>query len=173
MREWGIKTRVLFLTLVPTITISILLSAYFTSTRLQDLEKALINRGYAVSLQLAPASEYGVFSGNTHTLQRIANDTLSEPEVRSVSIFNKDGRLLAHAGHEQETPMNIISVSDLSHGITMADTGQSLLFTIPVIIRDVIVEDFAYADSAYVQAENHDNVLGWISLELGRMTTTI
>lgn len=173
MREWGIKTRVLFLTLVPTITISILLSAYFTSTRLQDLEKALRNRGYAISLQLAPASEYGVFSGNTHTLQRIANDALSEPEVRSVSIFNKDGRLLAHSGHEQETPMNILSVTDLSHGITMADTGHSLLFTIPVTIRDVIVEDFAYADSAYVQAENHDNVLGWISLELGRMTTTI
>lgn len=173
MREWGIKTRVLFLTLVPTITISVLLSAYFTSTRLQDLEKALRNRGYAISLQLAPASEYGVFSGNSHTLQRIANDALSEPEVRSVSIFNKDGRLLAHAGHEQETPMNIISVTDLSHGITMADTGHSLLFTIPVTIRDVIVEDFAYADSAYIQAENHDNVLGWISLELGRMTTTI
>lgn len=173
MREWGIRTRVLFLTLVPTITISVLLSAYFTSTRLQDLEKALRNRGYAIALQLAPASEYGVFSGNTHTLQRIANDALSEPEVRSVSIFNKDGRLLAHSGHEQQTPMNIISVTDLSHGITMADTGHSLLFTIPVTIRDVIVEDFAYADSPYIQAEAHDNVLGWISLELGRMTTTI
>ncbi len=173
MREWGIKTRVLFLTLVPTITISLLLSAYFTSTRIQDLEKALKNRGYAISLQLAPASEYGVFSGNTHTLQRIANDALSEPEVRSVSIFNKDGRLLAHSGHEQQTPMNIVSVSDLAHGITMADTGNSLLFTVPVTIRDVIVEDFAYADSPYMHAENHENVLGWVSLELGRMTTTI
>lgn len=173
MREWGIKTRVLFLTLVPTITISLLLSAYFTSTRIQDLEQALKNRGYAISLQLAPASEYGVFSGNTHTLQRIANDALSEPEVRSVSIFNKDGRLLAHSGHEQQTPMNIVSVSDLAHGITMADTGHSLLFTVPVTIRDVIVEDFAYADSPYMHAENHENVLGWVSLELGRMTTTI
>jgi len=173
VREWGIKTRVLFLTLVPTITISLLLSAYFTSTRIQDLEQALKNRGYAISLQLAPASEYGVFSGNTHTLQRIANDALSEPEVRSVSIFNKDGRLLAHSGHEQQTPMNIVSVSDLAHGITMADTGHSLLFTVPVTIRDVIVEDFAYADSPYMHAENHENVLGWVSLELGRMTTTI
>lgn len=173
MREWGIKTRVLFLTLVPTIAIALLLSAYFTSTRIQDLEQALKNRGYAISLQLAPASEYGVFSGNTHTLQRIANDALSEPEVRSVSIFNKEGRLLAHSGHEQQTPMNIISVSDLAHGITMADTGSSLLFTVPVTIRDVIVEDFAYADSPYMHAENHENVLGWVSLELGRMTTTI
>lgn len=173
VNEWGIKSRVLFLTLVPTITISLLLSAYFTSTRIQDLEKALRDRGYAIALQLAPASEYGVFSGNTHTLQRLANDALSEPEVRSVSIFNKDGRLLAHAGHEHQTPTNILSVSDQSHGITMADTGNSLLFTVPVTIRDVIIEDYAYVDSPYDHAENHDNVLGWISIELGRMTTTI
>ncbi len=173
VNEWGIKSRVLFLTLVPTIIISLLLSAYFTSTRIQDLEKALRDRGYAIALQLAPASEYGVFSGNAHTLQRLANDALSEPEVRSVSIFNKDGRLLAHAGHEHQTPTNILSVSDQSHGITMADTGNSLLFTVPVIIRDVIIEDFAFVDSPFDQVENHDNVLGWISIELGRMTTTI
>lgn len=173
VNEWGIKSRVLFLTLVPTIIISLLLSAYFTSTRIQDLEKALRDRGYAIALQLAPASEYGVFSGNCHTLQRLANDALSEPEVRSVSVFNKDGRLLAHAGHEHQTPTNILSVMDQSHGITMADTGNSLLFTVPVTIRDVIIEDFAYADSPFELAENHDNVLGWISIELGRMTTTI
>lgn len=173
MNEWGIKSRVLFLTLVPTIIISLLLSAYFTSTRIQDLEKALRDRGYAIALQLAPASEYGVFSGNTHILQRLANDALAEPEVRSVSFFNKDGRLLAHAGHEHQTPTNILSVSDQSHGITMADTGNSLLFTVPVSIRDLIIEDYAYVDSPFDHTENHDNVLGWISIELGRMTTTI
>ncbi|MBS0290839.1 MAG: two-component sensor histidine kinase BarA [Proteobacteria bacterium] len=173
VNEWGIKSRVLFLTLVPTITISLLLSAYFTSTRIQDLEKALRDRGYAIALQMAPASEYGVFSGNTHTLQRLANDALSEPEVRSVAIFDKDGRLLAHAGHEQQTPTNILSVSDQSHGITMADTGNSLLFTVPVTMRDVIIEDYAYVESPYDFGANHDSVLGWISIELGRMTTTI
>lgn len=173
LNEWGIKSRVLFLTLVPTVIISLLLSAYFTSTRIQDLERALKDRGYAIALQLAPASEYGVFSGNSHTLQRIANEALSEPEVRSVSIFNKEGHLLAHAGHEQQTPTNILSISDQSHGITMADTGTSLLFTVPVTIRDVILEDYAYADSSYDFTENHENILGWISIELGRMTTTI
>lgn len=173
INEWGIKARVLFLTLVPTVIISLLLSAYFTSTRIQDLEKALRDRGYAIALQLSPESEYGVFSGNVHTLQRLANDTLSEPEVRSVSIFNKDGQLLAQAGHESQTPTSILSVSDPSHGITMADTGSSLLFTIPIMIRDVIIEDFPYVDGPYEHREKTDNVIGWISIELGRMTTTI
>lgn len=171
--DWGIKTRVLFLTLVPTIIISLLLSAYFTSTRLQDLEKALHDRGYAIALQLAPESEYGVFSANTTILQRLANETLTNPEVRSVSIFNKDGRILAHAGHAQQTPTSILSIDDQSHGITMADTGNSLLFTIPVMIRDVIVEDFPYVDTYDERLEKKDNIIGWINIELGRMATTI
>jgi len=44
LNEWGIKSRVLILTLVPTVIISLLLSAYFTSTRIQDLERALKDR---------------------------------------------------------------------------------------------------------------------------------
>jgi two-component system sensor histidine kinase BarA len=171
--EWGIKSRVLFLTLVPTIIISLLLSAYFTSTRLQDLETALRDRGYAIALQLAPASEYGVFSGNSHTLQRLANETLAESEVRSVSIFNKDGQLLAHAGHEHKTPTIILSVVEQPNGITMADTGSTLLFTVPVTIRDMIIEDYPYASSMHEQTHRQDNVIGWISIELGRMTTTL
>lgn len=173
IQEWGIKSRVLFLTLVPTIIISLLLSAYYTSTRIQDLELALRDRGYAIALQLAPASEYGVFSGNTHTLQRLTNDALSEPEVRSVSIFDKDGKLLAHGGYEHKTPTNIVSISDPSHGITMVDTGEALLFTIPITIREVITEDYAYAASPYDLTQTQDNVLGWISIEMGRMSTTI
>lgn len=171
--DWGIKTRVLFLTLVPTIIISLLLSAYFTSTRLQDLEKALHDRGYAIALQLAPESEYGVFSANTTILQNLANETLTNPEVCSVSIFNKDGRLLAHAGHTQQTPTSILSINDQSHGITMADTGNSLLFTIPVMIRDVIIEDFPHVDIYNERLEKKDNIIGWINIELGRMATTM
>ncbi|MFI4937578.1 MAG: two-component sensor histidine kinase BarA [Candidatus Berkiellales bacterium] len=172
-QEWGIKSRVLFLTLVPTIIISLLLSAYFTGTRIKDLEKSLRDHGYTIALQLAPASEYGVFSGNTATLQRLANETLSEQDVRSVMIFNKDGRLLVHAGYENKNPLNILSIQEQSHGIAMADTGNSLIFTVPVSIHDVITEDYAYADAPTDLRSDQDTVLGWISIELGRMNTTL
>lgn len=173
VNEWGIKTRVLFLTLVPTIAISLLLSAYFTSARLQDLEKALKDRGYAISLQLAPASEYGVFSGNLQTLQRIANEALSEPEVRSISIYNKDGQLLAHAGTERHHNYEIKKTQEQSNGISMADIGNALLFTAPVKFRDVIIEDYPSSRFSNLEYSEHDNILGWISIELGRMTTTL
>lgn len=177
MQEWGIKTRVLFLTLVPTIVISVVLAVYFTQARLQDLENALRDRGYAIALQLAPASEYGVFSGNMPALQRISNRALDEPEVRAVSIFNKEGHLLTHAGRKIELPNHIRSINNPTNGITMADTGNSLLFTVPITMRDAMIDD--YPDSLQQEkdilayAHSQDNVIGWITIEVGRMTTQL
>lgn len=177
MKEWGIKTRVLFLTLIPTIAISVLLAIYFTAARLRDLEDGLRDRGYAFALQLAPMSEYGVFSGNVQALQRIANRALSEPEVKAVSIFNKEGRILAQAGSKMQLPNNIRSVSNRSNGITMADTGGSLLFTSPITMRDAIIDDYPddFIDEELLlnYLNTQDNVIGWISIEFGRMSTKI
>lgn len=183
VNEWGIKTRVLFLTLVPTIAISLFLSAYFTSTRLQDLETGLRDRGYAIALQLAPASEYGVFSGNNLTLQHLANEALSEPEVLSVTIYNKDGHILAQAGREADLPLpsdlktTDERVTELPDGIKMTDMGEALLFTVPVTIRDVLTEDFLASSneeqSLLYPIVEQDKILGWVSIEMGRMTTTL
>ncbi|MFO1258760.1 MAG: two-component sensor histidine kinase BarA [Gammaproteobacteria bacterium] len=173
MNEWGIKTRVLFLTLVPTIAISLLLSAYFTSTRLQDLENALRDRGYAIALQLAPASEYGVFSGNTAVLQHIANEALSEPEVRSVAIFNRDGTLLTHAGQDHNLRLSTIDLSDPPSNITMTDQENALIFTVPVTVSDLIIDDYPTSDAPASYGQQNNHILGWITIELGRVTTTL
>ena len=173
VNEWGIKTRVLFLTLVPTIAISLFLSAYFTSTRLQDLENALRDRGYAIALQLAPASEYGVFSGNTNVLHHLSNETLSEPEVRSVSIFDKNSHLLTHAGQGTAPDISNITPKELNHGIAMTDLGQSLLFTVPVTIRELIIDDYPIDNPQTKLVKEDQQILGWIAIELGRVTTTL
>jgi two-component system, NarL family, sensor histidine kinase BarA len=173
VNEWGIKTRVLFLTLVPTIAISLLLSAYFTSTRLQDLENALRDRGYAIALQVAPASEYGVFSGNTAVLQHIANEALSEPEVRSVAIFNRDGTLLTQAGQVKNVRLPIIDLTNPPSTITMTDQENSLLFTVPVTVSDLIIEDYPTSNLPIGADSANNQILGWITIELGRITTTL
>lgn len=97
MRKWGIRKRVLFLALVPCSSIGVLLILYFTATRFDALEESLGNRGASIARQLAPASEYGVFSGNGEILQGIASSTLQEPDVRSVEIIGNSGNILARA----------------------------------------------------------------------------
>src|SRR6202047_5139824 len=96
--KWGIKYQVLLLALVPTITISILLGAYFTSTRLQDLQENFRKRGEAIALKLSPAGEYGVFSRNKELLQTLASSALTDLEAQSVTFYTEKGEEIAAAG---------------------------------------------------------------------------
>ncbi len=64
-RKWGIKQRVLFLVLVPSIATTTLLGGYFTHARLNELEDALENRGKTAALRLATQGQHGVFSRDT------------------------------------------------------------------------------------------------------------
>lgn len=173
LKEWGIKTRVFFLTLVPTIAISILLGTYFTSTRLNDLEQALRDRGYATALRLSPASEYGVFAQNKVNLQKIANRAMEESEVKAVSIFNKHGNILAHSGSSIDLSP-IKSVNNWAQDITMSDTGDTLLFTVPIIFRDTNNVELNYDTSTETYLKNkHKSILGWVMVELSRTDTQL
>ena len=99
MKNWGIKTRILFLALVPFSLIVTLISLHFIVTRIDDLDQALQERGKAIARQLAPACEYGVFSGNREFLSRLARSALWEKDIRTVSIADAEGNILAHASH--------------------------------------------------------------------------
>jgi signal transduction histidine kinase/ActR/RegA family two-component response regulator len=93
-----IGTRAQFAALVPAILVAIALGWTFTSTRLADLEDELVERGFAIARQLAPASEYGVFSGNEDILRQLAGAAARETGVDGVVIADATGRTLAVAG---------------------------------------------------------------------------
>ena len=96
MKNWGIKKRVLFLALMPAAVIAFLLALHFITSGIQSLEDSLRERGLAIARQLAPASEYGVFSGNREILHLLADSTMKEADVTAVTITNIDGQWYAH-----------------------------------------------------------------------------
>jgi len=96
--KWGIKHQVLLLALVPTVIVSTLLGAYFTSTRLQVMRETFLERGKANTLKLAQAGEYGVVSRSRDTLQKLAITTLNELDAQCVSFYTDTGETLASAG---------------------------------------------------------------------------
>lgn len=174
LREWGIKSRVLFLTLVPAIIIAIFLSAYFTSTRLHDLESSLQDRGFAIAAKLAPSSEFGMFSGNQDALQQLANRVLQEPEVRSVMFINKDGRILVQAGSKINFNPDYLKTKAGIHDINMIELPDTLIFSTPIVLRDVVLEDFPndYPHETLSHTQ-YDHIVGWVIVELSRVQTTL
>jgi signal transduction histidine kinase len=161
-RSWGIQQRANFLALAPVALIAIALTAYFLIVRYADVEEALQNRGQALVRQLAPAAEYGAFSGNRADLSRLAQAAAREPDVVSVSIYDAAGLLLASAG----VARGQAAEGAKPHPPTTAasDSVETFQATInqPVLPFD---DPFLAMDPTVVQG---DKPLGRVVLELSR-----
>ena len=130
-----IRLRVMLLALVPLTVIVALLSAHFAFSRLRELDNALRARGQAIARQLAPACEYGVFSGNREILERLAVSALMEKDVARVSVSDSQGVALASAENAS------------------VHAGHSLVFTAPIERSRVIIEDVPDAGDAVTRDE--------------------
>ncbi len=90
-----IHARIALIAVLPSLVLGLVLIAYFTSSRLADLESAHTQRGKALVRQLAAASEYGVFSGNRESLRKLTNAMLLEKDVIRVAVTSPLHELLA------------------------------------------------------------------------------
>ncbi|KSQ71793.1 sensor/response regulator hybrid [Pseudomonas aeruginosa] len=98
---WDIRTRMLAISLGPALLLTLLLTAYFTYSRLQDLRQELTHTGQLIAGQLiadqlAPAAEYGVIAGNTPVLQKLLQATLDTPHVRFIEVRDRNDNILVY-----------------------------------------------------------------------------
>ena len=98
MRRWGIRKKVLVVTLIPTLLTTLMLGMFFTYSWVNNIESLLRDRGESLSRQLAAASEYGLFTANRSLLSNLSNALLEEQDVRSITFFDSDGARLLHTG---------------------------------------------------------------------------
>lgn len=91
----SIFARTLAISLGPALTLIVLLTGYFTYTRLQDLQEELQASGQLIANQLAPASEFGVISGNSEILHGLLQASLT-PHVRFIEVRDAEQHTLAY-----------------------------------------------------------------------------
>ena len=94
MISLGVKGRAFILAFIPMLFITILLSAYFIQQMLKDIDSAINDRGEAISMGLANASEYSMFSGNIDSLKTLLESSLTQNDILSILILDKTGNLL-------------------------------------------------------------------------------
>lgn len=164
--DWDIRTRVLFVALVPTIILGLLLTSLLTFSRLSDLEEALGQRGRALARQLAASAEYGLFSGNREALQRLAISTLNSADLYGIAIYDRDGSLMASAGlqvHPKgEEPSGGVSVTERVQNVN----GHMLRIVEPVRYSRSLDDDpYTLTGSATAGDEPVGDVVVLISRE--------
>lgn len=169
--KWGIKSRVLFLALIPTITISILLGVYFIGIRLEDLSKALNDRGIAIASRLASQGQYGVFARDTESLRYLARQSISQ-EVNSVAFYDKKGVEIASAG---KLTSNIIPPTSKIGSVIIEpnNKNETIKYIAPVTLPDVIIDTYPDNSQSLEDEGLKTTVIGWMKVELDHKATRL
>jgi PAS domain S-box-containing protein len=163
MKNLGIRQRVLLIALAPMTIMAVVLVAYFTLLRYGDVEDALDQRGATMARQQAPASVYGMFSGNVNELGRLARAVMKERDVSAVAFYDRSGTLLSAAG-ERRSNFDPLTLPDGWQG--RSPDGKTLFFHVKVVQTGFDLEDPFYAGDDGRPARPLE--LGSITIELSR-----
>ncbi len=162
MKSRGIRFLALMLAIVPAVLVAVLLAILFLMDGLGELENSLRDRGLAIVRQLAPASEYGAFSGNREVLQSLAQSVMTEADVRSVVILDNRGKVLAVSGRPL-APLSLGSDADGPRYLT-SDDGRVMTFRMPSLRSELDVGGVG-------KGHGPRRVLGVVSVELSTEST--
>lgn len=163
MKFFDIRDRMLLAALLPVTLVAVLLSSVFLAGRYADLDEAHQQRARSLARQLASASEYGLFSANTSSLQAIAAGALREPDVRSVMILNAQGQALALAGSSGLTTLPALGPQEQRW--VDATTGLELLLQ-PVNASQLRLDDLFEVGTPANQLDTAP--LGHVVMEISR-----
>ncbi|TKF16359.1 two-component sensor histidine kinase BarA [Enterovibrio norvegicus] len=101
MTKYGLRARVITLTIAPTLIVGVLLSAIFISNRYQELENQLSVTGQAIIEPLAIASEIGLANESRENVRRLIGHTHKQfsKYVRSIAVFSGQNDLFVTSNY--------------------------------------------------------------------------
>jgi two-component system sensor histidine kinase BarA len=160
MRRWGIRKKVLVVTLVPTLLTTLILGIFFTYSWVHNIESLLEDRGESLSRQLAAGSEYGLFTTNRSLLSSLSNALLEERDVRSITFYGSDGNHLLHTGPGNADTVDTKNLT--SEKATRIVRKNSTRFITPVFLQDLMIENMLDPDARQAMSQQREP-LGWVA----------
>jgi signal transduction histidine kinase/ActR/RegA family two-component response regulator len=95
--NWDIHARTQLISLVPALLLTLLLTGFFTFTRLHDLRDETTNTGQLIANQLAVATEYGVIVDNRQLLNNLLQASLATPQIRFLEVRDPQEKIIVYA----------------------------------------------------------------------------
>ena len=143
-RHWNIHTRTQLISVGPALLLTLLLTGFFTFTRIQELQAEIKQTGQLIANQLAPATEYGVISGNLTMLKSLLGATLQTPHLRFLEVRDHENRILVYVEQPNTDGVNRAEVS---------------VFEAPILLQKVTLEaDFMLSDNANESSIPNDHL---------------
>ncbi|AOY88516.1 hybrid sensor histidine kinase/response regulator [Marinobacter salinus] len=168
MRRWGIRKKVLVVTLVPTLLTTLMLGMFFTYSWVNNIESLLRDRGESLSRQLASGAEYGLFTANRSLLSSLSNALLEEQDVRSITFFDSDSSRLLHTGPGSSDAIDARELN--AERAVRIPRKDSTRFIHPVFLQDLMIQDMLDPDTRQASSRQREP-LGWVAVEMSHVRT--
>jgi len=163
MKNWDINKRVMFLALLPTLLITITLASYFSINRYKYIEEAMHLKGQLIANNLAPACEYGIFSGNIELLENIITNTLKETDIVNIAISDNNHNILISRSKSVKTSNSILPIFI---------NPQEFKYSKQITSSEIIISDYDETILTNVkEGLNQQNILGYIHVTLDNGAT--
>jgi len=170
MKNLSIKHKILFLAMFPAFVIATLLAALIMIGGTSEIDNALKARGLLMARQLAPASEYGAFSGNQKVLQALAQSLMKESDVKSVVIADAHNVILAVSGRPPQITPGGRGRGDIDR--VLRGEKESLIFSEPIYQNEGIeLDDYGLMDRQLSEGAENRKILGRVYIELSAEST--
>jgi len=172
MNSLGIQRRVLIIALLPATIIAISLGIYFVVSQLNSLRESLEERGISIVRQLAPASEFGIFSGNRDQLTRLASSVLNESDVQSVRIRDSAALVNVQVGRVNSALPESKSAKSIQQPLSMvSQDGRVLIFEAPIMQSTLAVDDYQEQSPGAALKRISHPVVGMVIVEMSLEST--
>lgn len=134
----------LIVALIPALLISLAFSFFVLNQRHNIAEAALLDRGALLTRQLAPAAEYGAFSGNRQELLRLAESVAREADVTAVTLYDANGHTLVSLGTRRSI---LRQLSFRDKGLERSEDEQTLFFHRKILKSRLPIEDISHTEN--------------------------
>lgn len=169
MKNWSVKYRILFLAMLPVVVVATLLGILALIGGITEMDGALKSRGMLIARQLAPASEYGAFSGNREILQALAQAVMKEDDVNAIIITDDGNKILAVSGRPSRFDFKAVELADV--GQIESIGKNTLIFAAPIVQNESGIDEYGLFDRAEPRGGKKRKVLGRVYVELSTAAT--
>ena len=176
MNNLGIRARIVLLTIVPTLTVSVLLGIYFISIRISDLSRNLFSRGETITTELVTSAEYGIFIDNPTVLQSITDGIFAHPDVVSAAIYSNQGELLKYTGQYPALKESFFNeINYLQHRTVLSyEHKDELTFVAPVLLKALKIPDGLRSEAMKEKLKKFDKKrIGWVVVNISKAQTML
>ncbi|MDT8451958.1 MAG: ATP-binding protein [Gammaproteobacteria bacterium] len=159
MNNWDIRKQIIALALLPLLVVATVLTGYFTRSQLNYISESAVRHGTIVTHQLAPVSEYAVFSGNIDSLTPIFQNILADEDIIEIKLIDAGNKLL--------TSVNDYNYSQERKSLWHKLASEELtVFREPIKTQTVNINLLEDSNS---NTGNEEEVIGYIELTVSSL----